>query len=79
MGALPLPMVRPGSAGPRKKQSTGAAKSPGRSEFLMSGDGDGEHNEEVIFLGRKDDEMYICEKAHTTFRILKLSPTPTAS
>ncbi len=77
MGPLPMPTTRP--LAPRKKQSTGPSKSPGRSEFMASGDGDGEQNEEVIFLGRKDDEMYICEKSSTTFRVLKLSPTPTLS
>lgn len=62
---------------PRKKQSTGVSKSPGRADFML--DGEGELSEEVLFLGRKDDEMYLCEKWSTTFRILKLSPTSSAS
>lgn len=70
----PLPvMTRTSVVAPRKKQSTGASKSPGRAEFML-GDGDGEHQDEVLFLGRKDDEMYLCERSSTTFRILKLSP-----
>ncbi|KAI0361763.1 hypothetical protein OH77DRAFT_1444605 [Trametes cingulata] len=65
---------------PRKKQSTGPSRSPGRPEFMMSGDGDPEHlRDEVIFLGRKDDEMYLCEKSSNSFRILKLSPSEAAS
>ena len=68
-----LPTVTRGGVVPRKKQSTGPSKSPGRAEFML-GDGDGELDEEVLFLGRKDDEMYLCEKSSTTFRILKLAP-----
>ena len=63
---------------PRKKQSTGPSKSPGRSEFMQSSEGDGEHTDEVFFLGRRDDEMYLCEKSATTFRVLRLSPARSA-
>ncbi|KAL7285631.1 hypothetical protein ACG7TL_000735 [Trametes sanguinea] len=65
---------------PRKKQSTGPSKSPGRADFMLSGDGDPENpHDEVIFLGRKEDEMYLCEKSSNSFRILKLSPSESAS
>ncbi|KAI0651731.1 hypothetical protein C8Q79DRAFT_54936 [Trametes meyenii] len=65
---------------PKKKLSTGPSRSPGRPEFMMSGDGDPEHpREEVIFLGRKGDEMYLCEKSNGSFRILKLAPTEPVS
>ncbi|KAI0757127.1 hypothetical protein C8Q80DRAFT_1333768 [Daedaleopsis nitida] len=74
LSAMALPMATRIGGGPRKKQSTGPSKSPGRADFILSGDGDGDFGEEVIFLGRKEDEMYLCEKSSTTFRILKLSP-----
>ncbi|KAI1797760.1 hypothetical protein LXA43DRAFT_877491 [Ganoderma leucocontextum] len=77
-GPFMLPIMTKNNTGPRKKQSTGPSKSPGRTDFSMSGDGD-EHTEEVIFLGRKGDEMYLCEKSSTTFRVLKLSPSSSTS
>ncbi|KAI0778061.1 hypothetical protein BD413DRAFT_98219 [Trametes elegans] len=75
----PPPTATTVKIAPRKKQSTGPSRSPGRPEFMMSGDGDTEHREEVIFLGRKDDAMYLCEKSSGSFRILRLSPTEAAS
>ncbi|KAH9898534.1 hypothetical protein C8Q73DRAFT_756442 [Cubamyces lactineus] len=79
MSSLPTPPPTALSTSknvPRKKQSTGPSRSPGRPEFMMSGDGDGEHlRDEVIFLGRKDDEMYLCEKSNNSFRILRLCPS----
>ncbi|PFH54618.1 hypothetical protein AMATHDRAFT_44453 [Amanita thiersii Skay4041] len=57
-----------------KKQSTGPAKSPaGRTEFSLS-DTDPDNQEEVLFLGRKDDEIYLCERSTNSFRILRLCP-----
>lgn len=59
---------------PGKKQSTGSAKSPaGRTEF-SAGDTDSDVNDEVLFLGRKDDEIYFCERNAGSFRILRLCP-----
>lgn len=59
---------------PTKKESTGPAKSTNsRSEFLL-GDSGPEHREEVLFLGRKDDEIYLCERNVGSFRILRLCP-----
>ncbi|KAF8633959.1 hypothetical protein AX15_001141 [Amanita polypyramis BW_CC] len=58
---------------PIKKQSTGPSKSAtGKSEFLL-GDSGPEY-QEVLFLGRKDNEIYLCERNAGSFRILKLSP-----
>jgi hypothetical protein len=58
-----------------KKQSTGSSKSPaGKTEFSV-GDTDSDIQEEVLFLGRKDDEIYICERNAGFFRILRLCPT----
>ncbi|KAJ7597194.1 hypothetical protein C8J56DRAFT_817564 [Mycena floridula] len=59
-----------------KKMSTGAAKSPaGRIEF--NGE-DIDSRDEVLFLGRKDDVIYICERNHGAFRILRLCPSGTS-
>ncbi|KAH9946790.1 hypothetical protein B0H21DRAFT_741790 [Amylocystis lapponica] len=58
----------------RKKPSIGPTKSPGKSDFSLSGDGDSLHmQDEVLFLGRKEDEMYLCERRSGSFRILRLS------
>ncbi|KAF8078464.1 hypothetical protein FPV67DRAFT_56227 [Lyophyllum atratum] len=65
-----------GSHGPLsgKKMSTGPTKSPaGRSEFSL-GDVELEAHDEVLFLGRKDDEIYFCERNVASFRILRLCP-----
>ncbi|KAF9821930.1 hypothetical protein IEO21_00360 [Rhodonia placenta] len=63
----------------RKKLSTGPAKSP-RSDFTLSSDGDSDRmQDEVLFLGRKDNEIYICERRVGSFRILKLSPRDTST
>ncbi|KAI0932344.1 hypothetical protein AcW2_001002 [Taiwanofungus camphoratus] len=64
------------NAGPRKKQSTGPAKSPGRSDYSYAGEVDSDRlQDEVLFLGRKDDELYLCERRTSSFRILRLSPS----
>ncbi|KAJ7492810.1 hypothetical protein FB451DRAFT_1123938 [Mycena latifolia] len=61
---------------PGKKQSSGSAKSPiGRTEFSV-GDTESEVADEVLFLGRKEDEIYICERNAGSFRILRLGPNP---
>ena len=63
---------------PRKKQSTGPSKLPGRSEFTQSSEGDGKHTDEVFYLGHREDKMYLCEKSARTFRVLRLSPARSA-
>ncbi|KAJ7102125.1 hypothetical protein B0H15DRAFT_313114 [Mycena belliarum] len=61
---------------PGKKQSSGSAKSPvGRTEFSI-GDTESDVADEVLFLGRKEDEIYICERNAGSFRILRLGPNP---
>ncbi|KAJ7706384.1 hypothetical protein B0H17DRAFT_1036983 [Mycena rosella] len=63
---------------PGKKQSSGSAKSPiGRTEFSV-GDTESEVADEVLFLGRKEDEIYICERNAGSFRILRLGPNPSS-
>jgi hypothetical protein len=62
-----------------KKSSTGPSKSLGRNDFSGSGDPDQEHlRDEVFFLGRKDDNIYFCERRFGSFRVLRLSPLMTA-
>ncbi|KAJ6519630.1 hypothetical protein C8R45DRAFT_886312 [Mycena sanguinolenta] len=60
---------------PGKKQSSGSTKSPmGRTEFSLGDNQDSEVADEVLFLGRKEDEIYICERNAGSFRILRLGP-----
>ncbi|CAK5279987.1 unnamed protein product [Mycena citricolor] len=58
---------------PGKKSSSAVAKSPGRVEF-SAGESEVEMTDEVLFLGRKEDEIYICERNAGSFRILRLGP-----
>jgi hypothetical protein len=57
-----------------KKQNAGAGKSLARTEISPGGDGESDSLDEVMFLGRKRDEMYLCERNAGTFRILRLAP-----
>ncbi|PCH33537.1 hypothetical protein WOLCODRAFT_135182 [Wolfiporia cocos MD-104 SS10] len=67
------------SSGYRKKAGTGPAKHA-RSDFTHAGDGDSDRlQEEVLFLGRKDDDVYLCERRVSSFRILRLSPSTSSS
>jgi hypothetical protein len=66
---------RLGSHVPGKKMSTGSTRSPaGRTEFSTGGEGDRATQGDILFLGRKDDEIYICERNSDSFRILRLCP-----
>lgn len=62
----------------RKKQSAGPIRASGRSDLSGSGEADAERDE-VLFLGRKDNEVYICERRMGSFRILRLAPTQSVS
>ena len=42
---------------------------------LLAGESDIDPQDEVLFLGRKEDEVYFCERNASSFRILRLSPT----
>lgn len=57
-----------------RKPSHTSGKSPARAEFNGTGDGDTESTDEVLFLGRQADEVYLCERNTGAFRILRLSP-----
>ncbi|KAI0094721.1 hypothetical protein BDY19DRAFT_988528 [Irpex rosettiformis] len=62
-----------------KKASLGPSKLQGREGSSVSGDVDSEHpRDEVFFIGRKDDDVYFCERRFGSFRILRLSPAQTA-
>ncbi|KAG1885741.1 hypothetical protein F4604DRAFT_1878374 [Suillus subluteus] len=57
-----------------RKPSHTTGKSPARAEFNGAGDGDTESTDEVLFLDRRGDEVYLCERNTGAFRILLLSP-----
>lgn len=61
-----------------KKQSVGPIKSPGGGGFSNLADVDVERDE-VLFLGRKEDEVYLCERRIGSFRILRLSRSDSES
>ncbi|KAH8997541.1 hypothetical protein EDB92DRAFT_2052448 [Lactarius akahatsu] len=57
-----------------RRPGIGPGKSSARQEF-GSGDFEGEHSRsEILFLGRRDDSVYLCERDGDTFRVLRLSP-----
>lgn len=59
---------------PAKKAGSTPGKVPVRPE-LGHNDVEGEHSRnEIMFLGRQDDNVYLCERYGETFRILRLSP-----
>lgn len=76
-GILPL-KVPTMHRGPLKKLSTGPGKSPGRSDFLVHAnvevDADYSTQDEILFMGRRNDDLYLCERNAGTFRILRLCP-----
>lgn len=59
-----------------KKQSTGPSKSPATKTEFVVGDAE-DSQDEVLFLGRRNDELYMCERNSGFFRILRLCPTTT--
>jgi len=59
---------------PRKKTGTGPGKSPGRADFYLDPDGESQ-SEEIMFLGRKGNDLYLCERNSSSFRILRVCPS----
>ncbi|KAJ3561110.1 hypothetical protein NP233_g10401 [Leucocoprinus birnbaumii] len=57
-----------------KKAGIGITKSTGASQGFVGAEADGDPNDEVLFLGRTDDEIYYCERNAGSFRILRLCP-----
>jgi hypothetical protein len=70
---------RPSGSGAAKTPTRKASlKSPGRSEFTLGDGGDARaerasSGDEVFFIGRRDEEVYFCERMTSSFRILRLS------
>jgi hypothetical protein len=59
---------------PIKKACNAQGKSSAQPEFGYT-EVEGEHTgNEIMFLGRQDDNVYLCERYGETFRILRLSP-----
>jgi hypothetical protein len=46
-----------------------------REHLIASEEFEATGQEEVIYLGRKEDDLYLCEKTAFSFRILRLSPS----
>jgi hypothetical protein len=60
---------------PYKKQNIGVGRLPGKmSDAAAGGDIDSVYHDDVLYLGRRDDEIYICERNAGVFRILRLCP-----
>ena len=69
-----LPRTSSRHSVPTKKAGYPSGKSPARPEF-GHGDVESENTRnEIMFLGRLDDNVYLCERDGETFRILRLSP-----
>lgn len=58
---------------PRKKSSTGPGKSPNRTDFYLDPDNESQP-EEIMFLGRRGNDLYVCERNSSSFRILHIRP-----
>ena len=57
-----------------RRSGIGQGKASARQES-GSGDYEGERpRSEILFLGRQDDNVYLCERDGETFRVLRLSP-----
>jgi hypothetical protein len=59
-----------------KKPNMISTKAANGKMDSFSADYDVDSQDEVLFLGRKEDEVYMCERNAASFRILRLSPTP---
>jgi hypothetical protein len=61
-----------------RRPGIGQGKAYARQDF-GSGDFEGERpRSEILFLGRQDDNVYLCERDGETFRVLRLSPLDTS-
>ncbi|KAF8140119.1 hypothetical protein EV363DRAFT_1444547 [Boletus edulis] len=57
-----------------RKGSYPSGKPSSKGDFTAINDGDQEFADEIVFLGRTDDDLYLCERNGGAFRILRLSP-----
>ena len=66
---------------PVKKSSSGFVKAANKLELAVVSEGDYETRtqDELLFLGRRDDDVYLCERNTTSFRILHLCPHTSVS
>lgn len=62
------------SAG-RKATTQFSSKNGNSKTDSFAADFEVDPQDEVLFLGRKDNEVYFCERSFSSFRILKLSPS----
>ncbi|PPQ89596.1 hypothetical protein CVT25_012341 [Psilocybe cyanescens] len=58
-----------------KKSSVALIKNNSSRTDAVSTDPDVDPLDEVLFLGRKEDDVYFCERNAVSFRILRLSPS----
>jgi len=58
-----------------KKPSISSTKGLGGKGDNYTNEPDNESQDEVLYLGRKENEVYFCERNTTSFRILRLCPT----
>ena len=63
---------------PSKKPHHVIGKSPAKSDYALgvSDDFESRYHEELLSLGRNDDDVYFCERSNGSFRILRLCPNP---
>jgi hypothetical protein len=67
-------LPRNSSRGNVSAKKPGTGKASARQEF-GNGDFEGENSRcEILFLGRQDNNVYLCERDGETFRVLRLSP-----
>lgn len=62
-----------------RKPASGSARSLVRTELNGEQVVEADPLEEVLFLGRRADNLYMCERSAGSFRILRLCPTPSAA
>lgn len=72
--APPPSKPRTGTGQLSRKASYPSGKPTARGEMISSADGDSDVGDEVLFLGRSGDDLYLCERNAGTFRILRLCP-----
>jgi hypothetical protein len=61
---------------PSKRASMMPGKSTGKGDYAVGLDPDHEHHgqDEVFFIGRREDDVYLCERKAGSFRVLRLGP-----
>lgn len=57
-----------------RKASYPPGKSPSKGDFAAVNDSEQEFTDEIVFLGRTGDDLYLCERNGGVFRILRLCP-----